>query len=73
MDSVSLNINNKLFHKFEIFCEEHGTTADDEIESFIRSILDDDVEITEEYQRKLDTIRKGKFIRVNNFAEFFGL
>ncbi len=73
MDSVNININNKLFHKFEVFCEEHGTTPDSEIETFILSILEDDEEITEEYKAKLEGIRKGKFLKISSFAEQFGL
>ena len=73
MGSISLNISNKLYHKFEIFCEKIGTTPDEEIETFILSVLDDDNEITEEYKEKLDAIRKGNFFKVNNFAEHFGL
>jgi len=73
MDSISLDINNELYHKFELMCEKLGTTPVEEIETFILSVLEDDKEITEEYRQKLDNIRKGKFIKINNFAEHFGL
>jgi len=39
----------------------------------MESVVEEDPKVKAEYLKKLDRIRKGKFIRVNNFAERYGL
>ena len=40
---------------------------------FMRSIIEEEPEIKQEYLKKMERIRKGRFIRVNNFSEKYGL
>ena len=44
-----------------------------QIELFMRSIIEEEPEVKQEYLKKLKRIRKGKFIRVKNFTERYGL
>jgi hypothetical protein len=39
----------------------------------MKSRVEDKEEVREEYLQKLEEIRRGKFIRVDNFAERYGL
>jgi hypothetical protein len=44
-----------------------------QIELFMESVIEEDPEAKKKYLEKLDRIRKGRFIRVNNFAQRYGL
>lgn len=44
-----------------------------QIEMFMKSRIDDDKVVREEYLQKLEEIRRGKFIRVDDFGERYGL
>lgn len=44
-----------------------------QVEFFMRSMVEKEPELREEYVKKIERIRKGRFIRVENFAEKYGL
>ncbi|MDK2907890.1 MAG: hypothetical protein PWQ87_348 [Candidatus Woesearchaeota archaeon] len=44
-----------------------------QVEIFMRSMVEEEPKAKQEYLEKLDRIRKGKFIRVKNFADRYGL
>ena len=41
-----------------------------QIDIFIKAQLEEEPEVREEYLRKLETIRKGKFIKVGTIEDF---
>jgi hypothetical protein len=44
-----------------------------QVELFMESMVEEEPDAKQEYLKKLERIRKGKFIRVDNFAERYGL
>jgi len=44
-----------------------------QIEMFMISMTEEEPKAKQEYLEKLERIRKGKFIRVDNFANRYGL
>jgi len=66
----TFNIDENTYGKFSKFCKEHGISMSKQIEIFIRSQVEDDLELKEEYIKKLDKIRNGNFIKVGDFSSF---
>ena len=69
----TFNIEESVYEKFLRFCKDNGISMSKQIEMFMKSRVDDKEEVREEYLQKLEEIRRGKFIRVDNFAERYGL
>ncbi len=69
----SFNVQEETYSKFSSFCKDHGISMSKQVEFFMESVVEEDPKVKAEYLKKLDRIRKGKFIRVNNFAERYGL
>ena len=69
----TFNVQEETYKIFSHFCKAHGISMSKQIELFMRSIIEEEPEIKQEYLKKLERIRKGKFIRINNFAERYGL
>jgi len=69
----TFNVEESVYEKFLQFCRDNGISMSKQIEMFMRSRVDDKEDVREEYLQKLEEIRKGKFIRVDNFAERYGL
>ena len=69
----TFNVNESIHAKFSQFCKEHGVSMSKQVENFMSSQLEDEPQAKQEYLKKLDRIRKGKFIKVDNFSERYGL
>jgi len=69
----TFNVQEETYHKFSHFCKEHGISMSKQIELFMRMIIETEPEAKKEYLKKLERIRKGKFIPIKNFAERYGL
>ena len=69
----TFNVQEDTYHKFSSFCKGHGISMSKQIELFMRSIIEEEPEAKKEYLKKIERIRKGKFLRVDNFAERYGL
>ena len=69
----TFNVEESVYEKFLQFCRGNGISMSKQIEMFMKSRVDDREEIREEYLQKLEEIRRGKFIKVNNFVERYGL
>jgi len=44
-----------------------------QVEMFMESVIEDDPKAKKEYLEKLERIRGGRFIKVTNFAERYGV
>jgi len=73
MTLKTFNINEDIYGKFSHFCKGHGISMSKQVELFMASQVEDEPEIRKEYLKKLERLRKGKFIKVKNFREHFGL
>jgi ligand-binding sensor protein len=69
----TFNVEEVVYKKFSDFCKGHGVSMSKQVELFMESMVEEEPEAKQEYLQKLDRIRKGKFMRVDNFASRYGL
>ncbi len=69
----TFNVQETVYDKFSHFCKEHGISMSKQVEFFMESMVAEEPEAKEEYLKKLERIRKGKFIPLKSFAERYGL
>jgi len=69
----TFNVEETVYHNFSHFCKSHGISMSKQVELFMRSMIEEEPEAKKGYLEKLDKIRGGKFIRVANFAERYGI
>ena len=60
----TFNLSEESFTKFSKYCKENGLSMSKQIDFFIQSQMGEP-KLRLEYLKKLERIRKGKFIRVN--------
>ncbi len=65
----TFNLDEETYKKFSKFCKENGLSMSKQVNFFIEAQMTEEPEVREEYLKKLDRIRKGKFIRVENLNE----
>ena len=73
MTLKTFNVQEEVYKKFSSFCKGHGVSMSKQVEMFMESMIEEDPKANEEYLKKLDRIRKGKFIRAKNIATRYGL
>lgn len=66
----TFNIDENVYTHFLKFCQENGISMSKQVEIFMRAQIEEKEKIRQEYLHKLDTIRKGKFIKVGNIEDF---
>jgi hypothetical protein len=66
----TFNVDEETYTKFSEFCRENGISMSKQVDFFIKSQLEEKPKIREEYLRKLEAIRKGKFIKVGGIEDF---
>lgn len=66
----TFNLEEETYRKFSHFCKENGISMSKQIDIFIKSQIETKKEVREEYLKKLDNIRKGKFITLNSIDDF---
>ncbi len=69
----TFNVEEVVYKKFSDFCKGHGVSMSKQVELFMESMVEEEPEAKKEYLQKLDRIRKGRFMRVDNFAKRYGL
>ncbi|MBI2143108.1 hypothetical protein HYU20_02085 [Candidatus Woesearchaeota archaeon] len=69
----TFNVGEDVYAKFSRFCKEHGISMSRQVETFMRSMLEEEPEAKKEYLEKLERVRKGRFIKVASLAERYGL
>jgi len=73
MGIKSFNIEDETYKKFSEYCKGNGISMSKQIEFFMKSVIEEKPKAKKEYLAKLDRIRKGKFTKVDNFANRYGL
>lgn len=66
----TFNIEDETYKKFSEFCKENGISMSKQIDIFIKAQLEEKPKIREGYLKKLEMIRRGKFIKVGTFENF---
>lgn len=69
----TFNVEEETYNRFSRFCKDYGISMSKQVEFFMKSVVEEEPEAKKEYLDKLERIRKGKFIRVDNFAKRYGL
>jgi antitoxin component of RelBE/YafQ-DinJ toxin-antitoxin module len=64
----TFNVNEKTYKEFSEFCKGHGLSMSKQIEVFMEAQLSEG-KVRKEYLKKLDKIRKGRFIEVKDFRK----
>lgn len=66
----TFNLDDETYRKFSDFCKENGISMSKQIDIFIKAQIEEEPKIREDYLKKLENIRKGKFIKVGTFENF---
>jgi len=66
----TFNLDNETYAIFSKFCKENGISMSKQIDIFIKSQLEEEPKIREEYLKKLEVIRMGNFVKVGTFEDF---
>jgi len=66
----TFNIEEEAYQQFSEFCKENGISMSQQINLFIKAQIALEPKVREEYLRKLDNIRKGKFIKIGTLDDF---
>lgn len=66
----TFNLEEDVYRKFADFCKENGLSMSKQINIFIKSQIETKPKVREEYLQRLDTIRKGRFIKIGNIEDF---
>ncbi|MFT7615220.1 MAG: macrodomain Ter protein organizer (MatP/YcbG family) [Candidatus Woesearchaeota archaeon] len=67
----SFNIDQQTYTKFSTHCKENGISMSKQVEFFMKTMIEEP-EISEEYAKKLENIRKGPFKTIKgSFADNF--
>ena len=69
----TFNINQEVYARFSGFCKENGISMSKQVETFMASQVEEEPRARADYLKKLERLRKGKFISVNSFAKRYGL
>jgi len=66
----TFNLDNETYDKFSEFCKENGLSMSKQVDIFIKAQIEESPKVREEYLKKLELIRKGRFIKIGNFEDF---
>ena len=69
----TFNIDAGVYAQFASFCRSYGVSMSKQVEMFMASQITEEPKVRAEYLRKLENIRKGKFVAVKSFSERYGL
>ena len=69
----TFNLDEVVYSKFSAFCKDNGISMSKQIQFFMEAQLTDDPKAKAKYLEKIEKIKSGKFIRVNNFANRYRL
>ena len=69
----TFNVSEEVYLRFSRFCKEYGISMSKQVEMFMASQIEEEPKVRREYLEKLDKIRKGRFVRIKNFDEHYGL
>ena len=73
MTLKTFNVEQAVYQKFSAICKEQGMSMSKQVERFMQAMVEEEPIARKEYLEKLDRIRKGKFIRVDDFTKRYGL
>jgi len=66
----TFNIEEETYNKFSEFCRQNGISMSKQIDIFIKAQIEEKPRVRAEYLQRLETIRKGKFIKIGGIEDF---
>lgn len=66
----TFNIEEETYKRFSEFCRQNGISMSKQIDIFIKAQIEEKPKVRAEYLQRLDSIRKGKFIKVGGIEDF---
>ena len=66
----TFNLEEQTYKKFSDFCRQNGISMSKQIDIFIKAQIEEKPKVRAEYLQRLDSIRKGKFIKVGSINDF---
>ncbi len=66
----TFNLDEETYKQFSEFCRENGFSMSKQINFFIKSQMAEKPEVRKGYLKKLERIRKGKFIKIGSIEDF---
>ncbi|MEI6058223.1 MAG: hypothetical protein WCP89_00460 [archaeon] len=66
----TFNLEEETYKKFSEFCKQNGMSMSKQVDIFIKAQIEEKPKVRAEYLKRLDSIRKGKFINVGDFSNF---
>jgi len=66
----TFNLEEDVYNKFADFCKEHGFSMSKQVNIFIKAQIETAPKVREEYLKKLEAIRKGRFIKIGSIDDF---
>lgn len=64
----TFNVQEETYERFSRHCKEYGISMSKQIDTFMASVVEEDPKVKEEYLRRLDAIRAGRFMKVDTLA-----
>ncbi|MDO8517357.1 MAG: hypothetical protein Q7S33_04505 [Nanoarchaeota archaeon] len=66
----TFNLEEETYNKFSEFCKQNGMSMSKQIDIFIKAQIEEKPKVREEYLQRLNSISKGKFIKVGGIEDF---
>ena len=66
----TFNLEEETYDKFSEFCRQNGISMSKQIDIFIKAQIEEKPKVRDEYLKRLEIIRKGKFIKIGGIDEF---
>lgn len=66
----TFNLEEDVYNKFADFCKENGLSMSKQVNIFIKAQIETKPKVREEYLRKLEAIRMGRFIKIGSIDNF---
>ena len=66
----TFNLEEDVYKNFADFCKENGFSMSKQVNIFIKAQIETAPKVREEYLKKLEAIRKGRFIKVGSIEDF---
>jgi antitoxin component of RelBE/YafQ-DinJ toxin-antitoxin module len=65
----TFNLDEEVYKRFAQLCKENGISMSNQVNTFISAQIEEEPKVCEEYLKKLERIRKGNFIKVDDFKK----
>ena len=69
----SFNISEDIYARFSGFCRQRGLSMSRQVQFFMESVIEREPKANKKFLKRLDRIRSGKFIAVEDFGARYGL